>query len=147
VGENDDSPHLGKAFGSNYVRRKGLKLKIEKKVEKCRKKAETEENVWPFFALLNSLIQTTAPSKNIINELENLYTPDLIANIDESGINLSWSSKSKVVTINKEDRGEVISPNRIGNITFLFTIFMVLHCPQLSYGLPNPYYLRLKRIK
>jgi hypothetical protein len=57
------------------------------------------------------------------NSLENLYTPDLIANIDETGINLTWTTGSRIVTIDNDDKGEVIIPNKIGTVTYLLIIF------------------------
>jgi hypothetical protein len=123
---------LGRTFGNNYIKRKNLKLKKERKMEKTRRKAETHEHVWPFFSMMANLTQSVNPSEDAINEMNKLYTPGLIANIDESGINLSWDKEGKVVTIDKDDSGEIVVPNQIGNITFFFTVFCerYIHSPR-----------------
>jgi hypothetical protein len=54
--------------------------------------------------------------------MQTVYSPDLLVNIDETGINLSFRNENKVVKLDVEDLKKVQSPNRIGNITLLFTI-------------------------
>jgi hypothetical protein len=73
-----------------------------------------------FYSSMSSLIKNLKIEEN---NTQTFYTSDLIANIDETGINLGWSKEGKVVTIDEDDCGEVVVPNFIGNITFFFIVF------------------------